>query len=249
MCCHGRRCWGLLPGRALLPPDRAPLPGGHPPTRPAPTARRGPVIGTTLPAAAHRSLPGRAGPPQFPPPLSEPSPPLRRGVPRGRPPGRHRFHGRHRGSRGPALPCPPHGGQGNGAAGPASCHGPSGCLPTGQVTLGFDAGRSPRRRQPATGPPGSYPDRTSTGKRRRACTDAQPYTRSTSSLLGAPNSTYTRRNQIVSTVKQVARHDPLGLLAQEHPPGHGRAPWRRAQAVSSQQRPDGRGAHPDPKLA
>src|SRR5215218_5320510 len=40
--------------------------------------------------------------------------------------------------------------------------------PEGLSTLGFDAGRFPRRRQPATGPPGSYPDRTPTGRRRRA---------------------------------------------------------------------------------
>src|SRR4051794_34848192 len=41
-------------------------------------------------------------------------------------------------------------------------------------------------RQPATGPPGSYPDRTSTGKRRRAY-DQRSTTSSTSSLLGARN--------------------------------------------------------------
>jgi len=45
-------------------------------------------------------------------------------------------------------------------------------------------GVSPRRRQPATGPPGSYPDRTSTSKRRRAY-DQRSTTPSTSSLLGA----------------------------------------------------------------
>jgi hypothetical protein len=41
-----------------------------------------------------------------------------------------------------------------------------------------------RHRQPATGPPGSYPDRTHTGKRRRAYDQRSP-TRVTSSLLGA----------------------------------------------------------------
>ena len=41
--------------------------------------------------------------------------------------------------------------------------------PKGLLTLRFDAGRSPRHRQPATGPPGSYPDRTHTGWRTRAC--------------------------------------------------------------------------------
>jgi len=38
----------------------------------------------------------------------------------------------------------------------------------GLLILGFDARRFPPRRQPATGPPGSYPDRTHTGIRRRA---------------------------------------------------------------------------------
>jgi hypothetical protein len=41
-------------------------------------------------------------------------------------------------------------------------------------------------RQPATGPPGSYPDRTSAGKRRRAY-DRRSTTPFTSSLLGARN--------------------------------------------------------------
>jgi hypothetical protein len=38
----------------------------------------------------------------------------------------------------------------------------------GLSTLHFDAGRFPRRRQSATGPPGGYPDRTCTGWQRRA---------------------------------------------------------------------------------
>src|SRR5690242_18218852 len=37
----------------------------------------------------------------------------------------------------------------------------------GLLTLGSDPPVSRRSRQPATGPPGSYPDRTSTGRRRR----------------------------------------------------------------------------------
>ena len=39
---------------------------------------------------------------------------------------------------------------------------------TGLLTLGFDPDVSVRRRQPATGLPGNYPDRTHTGRRRRA---------------------------------------------------------------------------------
>ena len=35
---------------------------------------------------------------------------------------------------------------------------------------GFDPTRFPTEPAPATGPPGSYPDRTHTGKRRQACT-------------------------------------------------------------------------------
>jgi hypothetical protein len=35
-------------------------------------------------------------------------------------------------------------------------------------------GVSPRRRQPATGPPGSYPDRTLTGRQTRACRRGSP---------------------------------------------------------------------------
>src|ERR1700746_3024570 len=39
---------------------------------------------------------------------------------------------------------------------------------TGPLTLGSARPVSRPGRQPATGPPGSYPDRTSTGRRRRA---------------------------------------------------------------------------------
>ena len=57
----------------------------------------------------------------------------------------------------------------NDAAGFALCYGPLICFPH----RGFRRWASTRSvsrpsRQPATGPPGSYPDRTFTGKRRRA---------------------------------------------------------------------------------
>jgi hypothetical protein len=42
----------------------------------------------------------------------------------------------------------------------------------------------------------------------------------------------------VSTVKHVARHDPGGLLAQEHLPAAGRPPWRRVQPVTAKRRSD-----------
>jgi len=49
--------------------------------------------------------------------------------------------------------------------------------------------------------------------------------------------------------EEAARHDPLGLGFEELRPGRPAAPRRWAQPVASQQRPDGRGAHPDPELA
>jgi hypothetical protein len=58
------------------------------------------------------------------------------------------------------------------------------------------------------------------------------WTRRVSSSM--KNSTYSRRSQMVSTVKQVARHDPSGLLAQELRQvvvvrrGAGPSPWRRS---------------------
>jgi hypothetical protein len=64
--------------------------------------------------------------------------------------------------------------------------------PKGLSTLRFDAGRSLRRRQPATGPPGRYPDRTSTGWRARACTwvtstSPPPFVSPVPTLLGTTN--------------------------------------------------------------
>jgi len=67
---------------------------------------------------------------------------------------------------------PPQGRTCNDAAGFASRYGPLARSPR----KGFRRWASTRpvsrpSRQPATGPPGSYPDRTHTGKRRRARTD------------------------------------------------------------------------------
>jgi hypothetical protein len=47
------------------------------------------------------------------------------------------------------------------------------------------------------------------------------------------NNTYSRRSHTVSTVKQVAGHDPGGLLAQERPPGRDRPPWRWVEPVAA----------------
>ena len=57
----------------------------------------------------------------------------------------------------------------NDAAGFASCYGPHRRSPIRASDAGLRPGPFSRpSRQPATGPPGSYPDRTSTGRRRRA---------------------------------------------------------------------------------
>ena len=70
---------------------------------------------------------------------------------------------------GPASLTRPAGRLSNDAAGSASCYRPHRRSPRrGPWTLGSGTGRFPRHRQPATGPPGSYPGRTSTGRRRRA---------------------------------------------------------------------------------
>jgi hypothetical protein len=55
------------------------------------------------------------------------------------------------------------------------------------------------------------------------------------------NSTYSRLSQMVSTVKQVARHDPRGLLAQEHPPRRARPSRRGIKPVAAQRHADGGG--------
>ena len=151
-------------GHLRRPPGWLPLPGSSP------------VIGRPAPTAL-RSLPGRGGPLQFPPPLSERSEPLTPGSPsRLHLQDLHRFHGLRPSPPGSALPCP--------------TRPRAGLLTTRQASLdvtdrsvAHPAQRGARRwastppvsrrhRQPATGPPDSYPDRTYTGKRRRACESA-----------------------------------------------------------------------------
>ncbi|MFI9582846.1 TerB family tellurite resistance protein [Streptomyces sp. NPDC052236] len=56
-------------------------------------------------------------------------------------------------------------------------------------------GVSPRRRQSATGPPGSYPDRTSTGRRQRAYDSRSATSRRPPSLLGARKREVRRQGQ------------------------------------------------------
>src|SRR6266540_1997833 len=77
-----------------------------------------------------------------------------------------------------------------------------------------------------------------------AVTPARQTRRVSSSMK---NSTYNRRSHTVSTVKQVTRHDPGGLLAQEDPPGRGHPPWRGIQPVVANDCADRGGRNPDPE--
>ena len=105
--------------------------------------------------------------------------PIRRGVPRGCFQALHRFHGLHPDSERLGTPLPhPHGRVSNDATGFASRYGPHRRSPSqGLRRWASTPPVSRRNRQPATGPPGSYPDRTHTGKRRRAYEQDQPLTR------------------------------------------------------------------------
>ena len=147
-------------GHLRRPPGSLPLPSSSP------------VIGRDAPPASRNRM-GRGGPLQFPPPLSERSEPLTPGSPsRLHLQDLHRFPGLRPSPPGSALPCP--------------TRLRAGLLTTRQASLdvtdrsvAHPAQRGARRwastppvsrrhRQPATGPPDSYPDRTYTGKRRRA---------------------------------------------------------------------------------
>ena len=96
--------------------------------------------------------------------------PIRRGVPHGCAPGSPPLPWPSPCFRGLGTPCThPEGWTSNDAAGFASRYGPLSCSPH----RGFRHWASTRpvskpSRQSATGPPGSYPDRTPTGKQRRA---------------------------------------------------------------------------------
>jgi hypothetical protein len=151
----------------------------QPVLRPPPTPTRltvhfpvRPVIGRHAPAATIRRLPGRGGPPQFPPPPSIRSAPHTPGSSsRLRFQALHRFHGLRPDFErlGTPLPAREPGRLSNDAAGFTSCYGTHRRSPI----QGFRRWAPTRpvsrpSRQPATGPPGSYPDRTSTGRRRRA---------------------------------------------------------------------------------
>ena len=115
----------------------------RPPGQPS-ASRFQPVIGRHAPAAEIRRLPGRGGPPQFPPsPSIRSAPPTPGSSSRLRVQALHRFHGLHPDYGGSALPCPAlTGGNGYDAAGFASCCGPHRRSPfTGLLTLGSDPAR------------------------------------------------------------------------------------------------------------
>src|SRR6266487_53545 len=166
-----RRSSGPSHHRRLCCPAAQPVLRPPPtPTRPAIHFPGSPVIGHHAPAArsaGHRAgegLPSSRRHPRYVPR------PMRRGVPHGC---AARLFAASMAfapiSRGSALPCPARRRMSNDAAGCASCYGPHRRSPI----RASDAGLRPRPfsrrdRQPATGPPGSYPDRTSTGRRRRA---------------------------------------------------------------------------------
>jgi hypothetical protein len=173
-------------GHLRRPPGWLPLPGSSP------------VIGRPAPTAP-RSLPGRGGPLQFPPSLSERSEPLTPGsLSRLHFQDLHRFHGLRLFPTSSALP------------GPTRLR--AGALTTLQASLDVTdrsvahpakrdarhwASTPPvfrRHRQPATGPPDSYPDRTYTGKRRRA------YESAINHLHDQPPTLWThRKNRLAAT--------------------------------------------------
>ena len=151
---------------------------------PRPLPGSSPVIGQGLPRAPRARF-GRGGPPQFPPSPSERSAPSTPDSPsRLRFQDLHRFHGLHRDYRGSAL---------------------SHSLTTRQASLdatdrsvaplllkGFRRWAPARpvsrpSRQPATGLPGDYPDRTCTGRRRRASDQVMIAGQPPPDALGARN--------------------------------------------------------------
>jgi hypothetical protein len=151
---------------------------------PRPLPGSSPVIGQSLPRAPRARF-GRGGPPQFPPSPSERSAPSTPDSPsRLRFQDLHRFHGLHRDYRGSAL---------------------SHSLTTRQASLdatdrsvaplllkGFRRWAPARpvsrpSRQPATGLPGDYPDRTLTGRRRRASDQVMIAGQPPPDALGARN--------------------------------------------------------------
>ena len=147
---------GTTAASDALPASR-PLPGSPP------------VIGRDA-SDAHPQPPGRVGPPQFPPPPSERSAPSTPGGSSGlHIQALHPFHGLHPEGRGSAPPPPDKPGTLTTRQASLRRYGPLSRSPN----MGFRRWAPTRpvtrpSRQPATGPPGSYPDGTHTRRQRRA---------------------------------------------------------------------------------
>jgi hypothetical protein len=137
---HERSSGPSLTCGSVVRPAQAVLRPPPTPTRHQPTSRPTPVIGPVTPTARSAGLPGRGGPPQFPPPPSERSTPS---TPRSSSGLRfqdlHPFHGLRPTGRGSALPdTRSRRGRLRLTLRTARSHTPEGCL-----TLRFDPGRFP----------------------------------------------------------------------------------------------------------
>jgi hypothetical protein len=76
-----------------------------------------------------------------------------------------------------------------------------------------------------------------------------PSTRTRRVATSITNSTYSRFNNTVSTVKQVHRQHTGGLGPQELPPGKRRPPWCRINPAAVQDGPHGARPHPESEPA
>ena len=143
-----------------------------------------------------RRPPGRGGPPQFPLSPSERSVPHTPGGSSGlRFQALHPFHGLRPDDPGSAPPLPhPQAGWLTTRQASLDATDRSVAPPQGLSTLGFDRPVTRPSRQPATGPPGSYPDGTHTRRRRRA------YVRIRSLDRPPPNAGHTPRTWCNSSV-------------------------------------------------
>jgi hypothetical protein len=152
-------------GHLRRPSGRLPLPGSSP------------VIGRRAPTVMRSPL-GQRGLLQFPPSLSERSAPP--GSPsRLRLQALHRFHGLRPSPPGSALPRPTRHRTGGVTTRQASLHATDRSVARHfrRLTLGFDPARFQTDPPACYRAPGGYPDRTSTGKRRRTYeTSRQPLT-------------------------------------------------------------------------
>ena len=140
------------------------LPAGYP------LPGSSPVIGAPC-SGTNPQAPDRGGPPQFPPSPSTRSTPSTPGGSSGlRLQALHPFHGLRPDGRGSAPPCSHHA-VGMFTTRQTSLHAADRVVapPQGLSTSGSGPARFQTRPPICYRPPGSYPDRTFTGRRRRAC--------------------------------------------------------------------------------